>query len=377
MDEDTLALLGRAAAFDVEAAGAQSHCFRGRREEDWVSYAIGYRGQRVPLLKVLQTSRCQKNCNYCSQRVGRDVARGTMGPDELAHAYDRMERRRVVQGLFLSSGIWGNANRCMERMVATVELLRKRYQFRGYVHMKILPGAQDAAIRSALQLADRVSLNLEAPNSRRIAALSSSKDFQRELLQPLLRAHRLRQSVGRSVTLATQFVVGASDETDRELINSVGWLYRHINLHRAYYSAFRPIRNTPLENHRATPAWREHRLYQADFLLRDYGFQADEMVFGEDGLLPRESDPKLAWALAHPERFPIEVNLASRRELLRIPGLGPTTADRIVERRQGGRLREMGHLGMSQALARRAAPYVLLDGHRPSYQMPLWSARMA
>lgn len=372
MQERSVQLLSQAADYDLCAACAPSSALQAPDARDAISYAIGANGRRVPLLKILQTNYCQKDCLYCANRSDRDTRRAIAGPDELARQFIELARRRRVEGLFLSSGVWGGANRSMERMLATVELVRRRYHFAGYVHLKILPGADDATILEAIELADRVSVNLEAPNAQRIQALSHTKDYRQELLAPLFKAHRLRQESGRAVSMTTQFVVGAADESDRELLRSVGWLYQHVQLARAYYSAFSPIRDTPLENHDPAPQWRQNRLYQADALLRQYEFLAEEVVFDASDKLPRDADPKLAWALAHPERFPIEVNGAERRELLRVPGLGPGSVDVILRRRRQGTLRELDDLGIVCGLARRAAPFVLLDGRRPTHQMPLW-----
>lgn len=364
-------LLGEAAQHDV-CRGCGTHTSRVRDDIGrWIYPAVRPDGKRVSLLKVLQSNYCEKNCAYCANRSGRDIRRTTFTPDELARTFMEMVQRRQVQGLFLSSGFCGHVGQATERMLATVELIRKRYGFRGYVHLKILPGADDASIEASVRLADRVSVNLEAPNARRIATLSTTKDFERELLATLVRANDLRQNVCPTVSMTTQFVVGASGESDRELLDTTSRLYGQIALGRAYYSAFQPIPDTPLENRPPTPTWREHRLYQADFLLRQYGFTLGEVVFGEGENLPAEVDPKMAWAQHHPERFPIEVNTARREELLRIPGVGPATASEIVARRRQGRLRDLDHLGLGAAMRARLAPYVLLDGRRPTHQLPL------
>ncbi len=367
-------LLGEAARYDI-CRGCGTHTSRIRDDIGrWIYPAIRPDGRRVALLKVLQSNICEKDCAYCANRSGRDTRRTSFTPDELARTFDELVRRRLAQGLFLSSGVWGSAAQATERMLATAELLRRRYAFQGYIHLKILPGADQASIEMALKLAQRVSVNLEAPNPQRLATLSGSKDFFRELLQPLCQAHRLRQELGRPVSLTTQFVVGAAGETDQELLATTVQLYQELRLARAYFSAFQPVPDTPLEGHPPTPAWREHRLYQADFLLRAYGFALDELVFDANGFLPRERDPKLAWALSHPEYFPIEVNTATLIQLLRVPGIGPKAAKKIVSRRNKGTLRELHHLGLAAAEAQRAAPFILLAGKRPPYQLPLFSS---
>jgi len=195
-----------------------------------------------------------------------------------------------VEGLFLSSGVWGGSNRATERMLDTVTIIRRRYHFDGYVHLKILPGADEASIEASVKMANRVSVNLEAPNAQRLRAITGAKDFERDLLGPLRTADRVRRQMGRRVSITTQFVVGASDEPDRELLASAAALYEHLRLARVYYSAFQPVRGTPLEDHPPTPTWREHRLYQADFLLRQYGFRFQDLGFGLDGNLPRDRE---------------------------------------------------------------------------------------
>ena len=367
-------LLGAAARYDLcRGCGTRSERVRddlGR----WIYPAVRPDGRRVKLLKVLQTNVCENDCFYCAQRSGRDTRRSHFTPDELARAFDQLLHGNRVEGLFLSSGLCGGPDRSMERMLATVELVRRRYQFRGYVHLKILPGAEDAAIEAAVMMADRVSVNLEAPSARRLARISGTKVFERQILEPLRKAHRLRRELGRRVTITSQFVVGAADESDREILSTASSLYNELRLARVYYSAFQPVSGTPLADHAPTPAWREHRLYQADFLLRQYGFAYEELVFGRDSLLPREADPKLVWARCHPEFFPVELNTAERHMLLRIPGIGPVSVQRVLDRRRQGTLHDLKEVVSNRADRHRAAPYVLLDGRRPDFQLSLWTA---
>lgn len=363
--------LGRAAQWDI-CRGCGTETSRTRDDLGrWIYPATRPDGTRMDMLKVLQTNICEKDCFYCANRSARNTRRTSFTPDELAYAFAQMAQRNLVQGLFLSSGVCGNASRAMERMLATVELIRRRYHFAGYVHLKILPGADDACIEAAIKMAQRVSVNLEAPNAMRLEAISQSKDFQHDLLGTLCKVDELRRQTGRPVSITTQFVVGAADETDREILSSAAHLYHKLHLDRAYYSAFQPIENTPLENHPLTPPSREHRLYQADFLLRQYGFHYEEIVFDPQGNMPSYGDPKLIWAMHHPEIFPVEINTASREQLLRIPGIGPKSAKRIIAWRKKGKFRELYELAKVGADANRAAPFVLLNGKRPCFQMPL------
>ena len=365
-------LLGEAAQHDICLGHGVGNASSRDELARWIYPAARADGRSVRLLKVLQSNYCQKDCGYCVNRSGRDLPRTSFSTDELALLFSRLARQGLADGLFLSSGVWGPVDRAMGKMLDTVDIIRRRYHFQGYVHLKILPGADDACIEAALKMADRVSVNLEAPSPQRITALSGTKDFRRDLLAPLQRAHVLRRQLGRKVSLATQFVAGGAGESDRELLSTSSRLYDRVGLARIYYSAFRPVPDTPLENHPSTPAWREHRLYQADFLLRKYAFTFEEIVFDDQGNLSCSHDPKLLWAVRHPEYFPLEVNSASRGSLLRVPGIGPVSADRILRRRREAKLTEMGHLGLSTATVRRAAPYLLLGGKRPIFQLSIW-----
>ena len=366
--------LGESAQYDV--CNPFDASFHERDDlKRWIFPAALPNGQRVRVLKVLQTNICEKNCRYCGIRASGNVPRATFTPDELAGAFDRFLRAGLVDGLFLSSGQCGNADHTMERMIACVELIRGPYEFPGYVHLKMLPGCSESHIKRALQLAHRVSVNMEAPNPERLARIAPRKDLHEELMRPMRIAKRLIDESGGRLAPAgqtTQFVVGAAGEPDQEILAKSAELYHDLDLRRAYYSAFNPVPGTPLEGHAPTPAWREHRLYQADWLLRFYGFDFEDLVFDASGNLPRKADPKLMYARAHPELFPVEVNRASREELLRVPGLGPRSVGRIMRWRRQGALRELSDLNKAGAVADRAATYVLLDGKRPPHQLPLW-----
>jgi putative DNA modification/repair radical SAM protein len=371
---DKIEALGESARYDLcNACGTAA-----RKRDDlgrWIYPAALPDGRRVRVLKVLQTNVCEKNCYYCGVRAGRDVPRTSFTPEELARAFDRLYRADLVDGLFLSSGVCAGANRTMDRMLACVELVRTQYGFPGYVHLKLLPGASEAHIERALQLAHRVSVNLEAPSAERLGAIAPHKDFYHELAQPMQVAKRLIDASGGRLAPAgqtTQFVVGAAGESDHEILSTTARLYGELDLKRAYFSAFQPVPGTPLDGREATPAWREHRLYQADWLLRFYRFAFEDLVFDGGGNLPRKADPKMMYARVHPELFPVEINRASREELLRVPGLGPRSVGRILSWRRQGALRDLADLKRAGAVAERAASFILLDGQRPPHQLPLW-----
>jgi predicted DNA-binding helix-hairpin-helix protein len=372
--QQKLDLLGSGAQADL-ACGA---CGEGqtRVRDDigrWIYPAVRPDGKLIRMLKVLQTNACEKDCYYCATRRGREQPRTTFQPDELAQTFDQIHRANLAEAIFISSGVAGGSTRTMDRMLATAELLRGKYAFRGYLHLKLMPGAEPAAIERALRLADRVSVNLEAPSSEHLAKLSSTKRYAEELLAPLQIARRLMSNdpALAKKTLTTQFVVGATDESDREIAARTAQLYRDLALARVYFSAFQPVKNTPLDGRPPTPLIREHRLYQTDFLFRRYGFTFDDLIFDARGNLPTETDPKTLWAVNHPEFFPIELNRASREELLRVPGIGPISARRIVQVRHVSKFCTIEQLARVGADEKRAAPFILLDGRTPTHQLPL------
>lgn len=321
-------------------------------------------GKDIRLLKVLQTNICEFDCFYCEHRSSRDVPRTYVSPEELSRTFMMLYRKRLVDGLFLSSGITKKIDTMQERMVQTVEILRTKYQFKGYVHLKILPGASQAAVEYSMQLADRVSLNLEAPTPQHLIHLSRKKDFLDGMLTRMAWIKQIQQQHPNLIPAGqiTQFVVGAAGETDHDILSTTDRLYKEIGLRRVYFSAFTPIQDTPLDHLPPTPLIRQHRLYQADWLIRFYGFKLDEIPLTPQGNLIQEVDPKWAWALAHPEWFPLEVNSASYEELIRVPGIGPLSASRIVKGRSEMSFREPEALRRLGVILKKALPFLLLVG---------------
>ena len=360
-------------------ASAPPPCYTPKEQDHaFVQPAQLPNGKQIMLLKTLLTSACERDCFYCPFRAGRDFRRATFKPDEFAALFGKLSRAGAAGGIFLSSGIAGGDVRTQDRLLATADILRNKIGFRGYIHLKIMPGAERAQVERAMQLADRLSVNLEAPNSNRLARLAPEKNFTEELLLRLRWIEEIRRSQpaykgwnGRWPSPVTQFVAGGADEADIELMATTSWLLRNVGLKRAYYSAFSPVGDTPLENKPPVDPLREHRLYQASFLLRDYGFDLEDLPFGQDGNLPLQSDPKLAWAQLNLTHAPVELNRAERRELLRIPGVGPKGADAILKARRAARLHDLAALKRLGVVAERAAPYVLLDGRRPAQQLSL------
>jgi predicted DNA-binding helix-hairpin-helix protein len=327
-------------------------------------------GGSISLMRVMQTNACSLSCGYCPTFCGGKVPRVTVSPEEVATTFMDVNRKGLAQGLFLTSGVPGRPTRATDRMLATLELLRRREGFAGYIHLKLLPGAETAQVEAAVRLATRVSVNLEGPTDVAVRALAREKDLSGDLLPKLELAGRLYRQAredggpGPRGSTTTQFVVGAAGERDREVLGLVARLERQRLLHHAHFSAFQPVVGTPFENLAPTPAAREARLYQAEHLLRDYGFGFDELAFGPDGNLPLEHDPKTAWALGHPERFPLDVLRAPLEMLVRVPGVGPQAARTIVaaRRRAAPRdLRDLRRLGVDTV---RAGYYLTLRGRR-------------
>ena len=326
------------------------------------------------LMRVMQTNACSLSCGYCPTFCGGKVRRTYLSPEEVARVFMDAHRAGQADGLFLTSGVPGRPSKMTDRMLAAVDLLRRNEGFRGYVHLKLLPGAEPAQVEAAVRLASRVSVNLEAPGPAYVRALAREKDFAGDLLPNLELAGRLMLERQRARTpstftaagTTTQFVVGAAGERDREILGVVTALERRRLLHHAHFSAFQPVVGTPFEGRAPTPATREQRLYQAEHLVRQYGFDYDELVFAADGNLPLDDDPKTAWALAHPERFPVEVSKAPYEALVRVPGIGPGTARALVEGRRRAVIRWSGDLRAAGVDVTRAGWFLALRGRRLS-----------
>ena len=323
-------------------------------------------GGSVCLFKVLLTNVCVNDCAYCVNQIGRDVRRRSFQPEELAKVFMELHRRKLVRGLFLSSGIGQNPSQTMESMVKTVEILRYRYEFKGYIHLKILPGASLDCVAEGCKLASRVSINMEAPTPRHLAKLSSRKDLADGIVDRMRWVKKLI-TTGEGLVPSgqtTQFVVGAAGETDQDILHTTEALYNEIDLKRVYFSAFRPVRNSRLEGVRPAPPLRQHRLYQADWLFRVYGFSPQELELAVDNgaNLRLNRDPKLVIAQKQPWLFPVDVNTASYNELLRVPGIGPVSASRIVDARREHSIFSLQQLRKMGVATRRAVPFIWFQG---------------
>lgn len=352
---------------------------RTRKQEfnlnDCISHLSTPRGPKA-VMKSMMTTACERNCNYCVFRAGRaKTKRMTFAPDEMAGAFDTLQSAGKVDGLFLSSGIIKGSVTTQDKIIDTADIIRNRQGYRGYIHLKIMPGIEYDQLYRSMQLADRVSVNLEAPTSERLAALAPKKVFIEELLQMLQWAQQIRldHQNERLASSVTQFVVGAVGDTDLELLSMSDKLYSQAELARVYYSAFGPVPGTPFENLPATEAIREFRLYQSSFLLRDYRWDVEELPFLRDGNLRTDVDPKQAWADEHLVHQPIEIMQAEREQLLRVPGIGPIGANAIIGARRRGALTELVHLKqIGIRTPHKLAKYVLLNGRQPARQLSLF-----
>lgn len=346
---DKLSILADSAKYDVSCASSGS---RRPKEPGFGATSLGgvchswtSDGRCVSLLKILQSNLCVYDCAYCVNRRSNDIRRAMLTPEELARLTGDFYARNYIEGLFLSSAVTRDADYTMEMMVRTARLLRQEYRFNGYIHLKLIPGARPELIEEAGRLADRVSVNIELPTRASLKLLAPDKDA-RSIMMPMeqvssrIEASRRQKSARRRNSFApagqsTQLIIGATPESDLQIMRVSSWLYERMRLKRVYYSAYVPVNRTPnLPALTGPPLLREHRLYQADWLIRFYGFGIHELLDEADPHFDTAVDPKAAWALKNFQHFPLEVNRAGYEELLRVPGLGVRSVNRIVALRK-------------------------------------------
>ncbi|MCZ8257928.1 MAG: putative DNA modification/repair radical SAM protein [Polaromonas sp.] len=404
-----LAILADAAKYDASCASSgtsQRDSVGGKRigstEGSGICHSYAPDGRCISLLKILLTNFCTYDCLYCVNRVSSNVPRARFSVDEVVQLTLSFYRRNCIEGLFLSSGIIQSPDYTMERVVEVARVLREEHDFRGYIHLKTIPDASSELLARAGRYADRLSINIELPTVQGLEALAPEKDsaaIKRSMARLRLHidnaggeardaakagamslpgAHKMRQAPAPRFAPAgqsTQMIVGADASNDRTILQASTLLYSAYRMRRVYYSAFSPIPDAssslPL---RQPPLMREHRLYQADWLIRFYGFAHDEIVAppvsgvdGTDtssGMLALDIDPKLAWALAHRAQFPVDVNRAPREMLLRVPGLGVKAVVRILAARRVRQLRADDLLRLHVPL-KKVMPFVLLADHHP------------
>ena len=349
---EKLTILGESAKYDVSCSSSGSGSRKGKfgsTEAAGICHAWAGDGRCVSLLKILMTNRCMYRCEYCAVNAHRDLPRTELSPVEVADLTENFYRRNYIEGLFLSSGVVQSPDHTMERMVEAVALLRNR-GFGGYIHMKGIPGASRQLLEKAGRLADRVSVNIELPSEKSLKYLAPDKSAE-TILRPMGLLSGLIEAGAEEAKQfrhapnfapagqSTQLVIGATPEPDLTILKLSEALYKKYSLKRVYYSAFMPVAHTPkLPDLQQPPLLREHRLYQADWLLRFYGFRAGEILESQSPDLDLDLDPKSAWALRHPEYFPVDLATAPMETLLRVPGIGQVSATRLIQARRFGGL---------------------------------------
>jgi putative DNA modification/repair radical SAM protein len=376
-----LAILADAAKYDASCASsgttkrnARASGGLGSTTGTGICHSYTPDGRCVSLLKILLTNYCIYDCLYCINRVSSDVPRARFTPDEVVRLTLDFYRRNYIEGLFLSSGIIRNPDYTMEQVVAVARALRVEHKFRGYIHLKTIPEASAELIAEAGRWADRISINIELPTKGDVEKLAPQKNFEntQDTMLGIRRRIDEAKSEGRKNRKApsfapagqsTQMIVGATDATDATILQQASSLYARQNLRRVYYSAFSPIPDAssklPLQ---APPLVREHRLYQADWLVRFYGFGAHELTSDESPNLDLTIDPKLAWALRFRQLFPVDLNNAPRHLLLRVPGLGTKSVERILCVRRWHKLRTEDLLRLKVPL-QKVLPFVTTADH--------------
>ncbi|HAB03350.1 MAG TPA: putative DNA modification/repair radical SAM protein, partial [Pseudomonas sp.] len=374
-----LGILADAAKYDASCAssGAPKRSSRGSGgmgATDGMGICHSYTpdGRCVSLLKILLTNFCLYDCQYCVNRRSSNVPRARFSPEEVVRLTLDFYRRNCISGLFLSSGIIRSADYTMEQLIRVARLLREEHNFRGYIHLKTIPDADPLLIEEAGRLADRLSVNIELPTDASLKRLAPEKHAH-TIRQAMGVIHQGQQAVAgepRAPKFApagqsTQVIVGADATDDSTLLRNAESLYQGYGLKRVYYSAFSPIPDSPGSVPLAAPPLlREHRLYQADFLLRGYGYKAGELL-GQTGNLALDIDPKLAWALANREVFPLDVNRAEPALLARIPGIGLRSVQRLVELRRERRVR-YDDLIRLRCVLEKARPFIVTSDSRPA-----------
>ena len=377
--QEKLKILSDAAKYDV-ACTSSGVDRKGKKDGMGNSIAAGIchsfstDGRCISLLKILMTNYCIYDCKYCKNRVSNDIPRAAFTPEEIAKLTIDFYRRNYIEGLFLSSGIIGNPDYTMELMYQTIFLLRHKYHFYGYIHVKGIPGADARLIERIGYLVDRMSVNLELPTADALRELAPNK-HRKNILKPMRQIQNgINENRNDLVVYkhapkfvsggqSTQMIIGATPESDYQIVQVAESLYQKFQLKRVFYSAFVNVNeDTSLPALTSgPPLLREHRLYQADFLLRFYGFEAKELLSEKHPNFNVFLDPKADWALQHLELFPMEINRVSYEMLLRIPGIGVKSAQRIVRARRNGRL-DFDHLKKIGVVLKRALYFITCNG---------------
>jgi predicted DNA-binding helix-hairpin-helix protein len=313
----------------------------------------------VPLFKTLLSTKCQNNCKFCQLRHERGINRSSWKPDEFAKISMKLWKMRKIKGVFLSSSVEKDPDYTVEQEIEAINTLRTM-GFKEYVHLKVMPGTDRQLIKKAAELSDRIGINIELPNKEHYEDMKLYLDFRQDIIRRLRWISKEVKSLQKNgkcmAGLDSQMVVGASNETDKEIVEVSGWLLQKLKAQRVYYSRFEPVKNTPLEKKEPENPWREYRLYQASFLLRDYGIKNNEFVFNDDDRLDLKVDPK--FSIAKENELLIDINTAEFDELIRVPGIGIKTAQKILELRPFNNISTLKSVGV---ITKRAMPFIELN----------------
>ena len=367
-----LAILADAAKYDASCASSGSKRKAapggvGNATGEGICHSYTPDGRCVSLLKILLTNRCVFDCSYCVNRVSSDVPRATFTPAEVVELTLSFYRRNYIEGLFLSSGVLRDPDYTMEQVIEVARTLRRAHRFGGYIHLKAVAGASAALLAEAGRWCDRLSVNIELPTADDLAKLAPEKDAP-AIDRSMAVIHDHHADAPRRFTPAgqsTQLIVGATATPDATILATASRLYRQHRLRRVYYTAYSPTQRADARLPAAAPPLvREHRLYEADWLIRHYGFAAAELTPPEAPDLDLALDPKLAWALRHRAQFPLDLARAEREQLLRVPGLGVRTVDRLIALRRTRAIR-LADLAALRVPMKRTAPFVITADHNP------------
>lgn len=382
MDIDKkLYILADAAKYDASCSSSGSKKTRagkglGSTESMGICHSYTPDGRCISLLKILFTNYCIFDCKYCINRISSDVIRATFNVKEIVNLTLDFYRRNYIEGLFLSSGIIRDADYTMEQLIAVAKSLREEHHFRGYIHLKTIPNAAQHLIEQAGLYADRLSVNIELPTSDDLKKLAPEKkrvNLEKNMSDIELKRQEIKEDKKKGLSApiftpagqSTQMIVGATDATDKVILQTSSDLYTNYNLRRVYYSAYSPIPHADARlPSMIPPLEREHRLYQADWLLRFYNYKVEEITPESNPHLDIHVDPKTSWALRNPEFFPIDINRASRYQLLRIPGIGVQTVDKILKIRRFSKLKYADLIRLKIAM-KRAQYFIIAADYSP------------
>lgn len=370
-----LKILAESAKYDVSCASSgterpNTQGGLGNASAWGICHSFTEDGRCISLLKVMMSNHCIYDCAYCVNRRSNDHQRAAFTPDEISELVIGFYRRNYIEGLFLSSGVLRNAEYTMEQMIAAVKDLRTRHRYNGYIHMKVIPGASQELIREAGKWADRLSVNMEIATENNLKRLAPEKNFE-SILKPIrmitdgINAYKEERQKFKRVEKfspagqSTQLIIGATDDTDRTILKLSNALYNQRKLKRVYYSGYIPVNeyDKRLPALRVPPLQREHRLYEADWLMRFYGFHVDEIVNDQQPDLDLALDPKIAYAMRNPWLYPVDINRADPHLLLRVPGIGPKSVQLILAGRRNGRLTSV-HLKKMGVVMKRAQYFI-------------------